>query len=100
MNTGDFVTLWHNGESCVLPLISARFRSAVNKNGIKQKGFFAENVCTLRIFSETGLEIAAGDYVRLGKHTGNADRSSDFKVMKIYDNLRGTTPHYKLVCEK
>lgn len=100
MNSRDFVTLWHNGEIRILPLISARLKAAANKNGIKQKGFFSEDTCTLRIFSEKALEIAAGDYVRLGKHTGNADRSSDFKVMKIYDNLRGTTPHYKLVCEK
>lgn len=100
MNTANCVTLWHDGESRVLPLISARITSAVDKNGIKQKGFFAENICTMRILAENPLDIAAGDYVRLGKYTGNADRSADFKVMKIYNNLRGTTPHYKLVCEK
>ena len=100
MNTVNCVTLWHNGEISVLPLISVRVSSAIDKNGIKQRGFFAENICTLRIFAEKELDIAAGDYLRLGKHTGNADRNADFKVMKIYNNLRGTTPHYRLVCEK
>ncbi|MBR4173033.1 MAG: hypothetical protein IKR46_01520, partial [Clostridia bacterium] len=74
--------------------------SAVDKNGIKQKGFFDSSSATVRIPSESEIEFSIGDFIRLGEHFGEADRSTDFKVMEIHNNLRGTTPHYKLVCEK
>jgi hypothetical protein len=93
-------TLWHNGTRYFLPHVSARISSSISKNGIKQKGFFDDSVCTLRVQSETELDISIGDFLRLGNHSGNADRNADFKVMKIYNNLRGVTPHYRLVCER
>lgn len=94
------VTLWHSGTRYFFPGVSARICSSIDKNGIKQKGFFDNSVCTLRIPSKAELEISIGDFVRLGKHSGNADRNADFKVMKIYNNLRGVAPHYRLVCER
>jgi len=93
-------TLWHSGTRYFFPRVTARVCSSVDKSGIKQKGFFDDSVCTLRIPSETELELSIGDFVRIGRHSGDADRNTDFKVMKIYNNLRGVTPHYKLVCEK
>lgn len=100
MITRPCVTLWHNGTRCFFPVISVKMSSSIDKNGIKQKGFFDSSVCMLRIPAKSEVEISIGDFVRLGKHNGDADRASDFKVMKIYNNLRGTTPHYRLVCEK
>lgn len=93
-------TLWHNGTRCFFPRVSARICTSIDKNGIKQKGFFDDSSCTLRILTETELELSIGDLVRLGRHSGDADRNADFKVMKIYNNLRGATPHYRLVCER
>ena len=98
MTEKGFVTLWHDGKSCILPVISSRLDASIDKNGIKQKGFFDSSALTLRIPQKA--EISIGDFVRLGKHFDDADRASDFKVMKIYNNPRGTTPHYRLVCEK
>ncbi|MCR4692509.1 MAG: hypothetical protein K5664_01345 [Firmicutes bacterium] len=100
MITQSFATIWHDGKRCIFPILSAKMVSSIDKNGIKQKGFFDSSTCLLRIFTKTELEISVGDFVRLGKHSGEADRVEDFKVMKICNNLRGTTPHYKLVCEK
>lgn len=94
------VTVWHNGQRLCLPLISARTVISEDKNGIKQKGFFDSSKCTVRIPAKSEIGLSVGDFVRLGEHTGDADRVADFKVMKIYNNLRGITPHYKLVCER
>lgn len=100
MITETYATLWHNGTRYLSPVISVKIYSSIDKNGIKQKGFFDSSECTLRIPAKQNLEISIGDFVRLGKHTGEADRAADFKIMRIHNNLRGTTPHYKLVCEK
>lgn len=94
------VTVWHNGNRKCLPLMSERKVLSADKNGIKQKGFFDASCCTLRISAKEKAEFSVGDFVRVGEHTGDADRYADYKVMKIYENLRGTTPHYKLVCER
>ncbi|MCR4692429.1 MAG: hypothetical protein K5664_00940 [Firmicutes bacterium] len=100
MITRNFVTIWHDGKRCVFPVLSIKICSSIDKNGIKQKGFFDSSVCLLRIPANTELDISIGDFVRPGKYSGMPDREADFKVMKISNNLRGTTPHYKLVCEK
>ena len=94
------VTVWHNGNRQCLPLMSERKVFSSDKNGIKQKGFFDSSCCTLRISAKRETEFSVGDFVRIGEHIGDADRYTDYKVMKIFENLRGTTPHYKLVCER
>lgn len=94
------VTVWHNGNRQCLPLMSERLVFSADKNGIKQKGFFDASCCTLRISAKEKTEFSVGDFVRIGEHTGDADRYADYKVMKIFENLRGTTPHYRLVCER
>lgn len=94
------VTVWHKGERYCFPLMSLRITLETDKNGIKQRGFFDNSMCTLRIPAKSEFNFCIGDFVRIGEHTGGADRDTDFKVMKIINNLRGTTPHYRLVCEK
>ena len=94
------VTVWHNGAVRHFPLISVKSEITEAKNGIKQKGFYNSSKCTLRIATESEIDFSIGDFVRFGEHTGDADRSEDFKLTGIYNNLRGTTPHYRLVCEK
>lgn len=94
------VTVWHKGKRYCFPLMSERLVISTDKNGIKQRGFFDSSICTLRIPAKSEIEFDIGDFVRVGEHTGDADRATDFKVMKIINNLRGTTPHYKLVCER
>lgn len=94
------VTVWHNGVRLCLPLISSRTVISEYKNGIKQKGFFDSSKCTLRVSANSEIGFSIGDFVRLGEHTGDADRTADFKITEIFNNLRGTTPHYKLVCER
>ena len=96
----SMVTVWHNGVRRCFPLISSKTVISADKNGIKQKGFFDSSECTLRIYKAEEADFSIGDFVRIGEHTGDADRNSDFKVMKIFNNLRGTTPHYRLVCER
>ena len=98
MTEKAYVTIWHGGKSCVLPLISSRLSYVIDKNGMKQKGFFDSSRAVIRV--PCGAEISIGDFVRLGKHTGDVKRGSDLKVMEIYDNSRGITPHYRLVCER
>ena len=98
MTAKAYVTVWHGGESYILPVISSRLGYAIDKNGMKQKGFFDSSKLVLRVPQNS--EIAIGDFVRLGRHSGDAERGSDFRVMEIYDNLRGITPHYRLVCER
>ena len=94
------VTVWHNGIRKCFPLLSFTSVFSTDKNGIKQKGFFESSICTVRIPAKPEIEVSVGDFVRLGDHTGEADRVNDYKVTKVFNNLRGITPHYKVVCER
>lgn len=94
------VTVWHNGVPEIFRNVFVKLVSSVDKNGIKQRGFFDSSTCTVRIRCMGPKKFAIGDFMRIGEHTGEAMRGSDFRIMKISDNIRGTTPHYKLVCER
>lgn len=94
------VTIWHNGIAYYYDKVSLNHKIAIDKNGIKQTGYFNSSSCVLRIPTEKTIDISIGDYVRIGKHTGNHNRNTDFAVMEIKENFRGSTPHYKVVCKK
>jgi len=94
------VTIWHNGIAEYFDKVSLNHNTAIDKNGIKQTGFFNNSKCIIRIPTNKPILISIGDYVRIGKHTGTYNRNTDFVVMEIKENFRGSTPHYKVVCEK
>lgn len=100
MISSNSVTIWTEGKPVFFSGVFARLTDGIEKNGIKQKGFFENKTCILRIPTQTPLKIAVGNYVRFGKHTDDYDRNSDFRIMKINANLCGSTPHYKVVCER
>ena len=100
MLTNYSVTVWHNGTPAVYKNVHTSIKEGLDKNGIKQKGFFEYNNCILRIPTEKELQISIGDYVRCGIHGGNPDRNTDLKIMQISKNLFGTSPHYRVVCER
>lgn len=68
------------------------------KNGIKQHGYYDASGITARIFTRGEISAGIGDPVRFDD--GDFDRAGDLRITEIYDNRRGVTPHYKIVCGK
>jgi len=94
------VTLWHNGVARHINNASIYHKICIDKNGMKQTGFFDASSLCIRIPKTKPIDISIGDYVRIGKHSGTYNRNADFVVMGICENFRGSNPHYKVVCEK
>ena len=100
MMRSNKVTVWHAGKATVFECITGIVSVKDAKNGIKQYGYHDNSEFSVRIFTRTDINADIGDCVRLGEHSGNADRSSDFKITEIRDNRRGASPHYKIICGK
>lgn len=100
MTRNNKVTVWHAGKAAVFDCIIGNISLKDAKNGIKQYGYHDDSEISVRIFTDADLEADISDCVRLGAHSGNADRGSDFKITEIRDNRRGASPHYKIICGK
>lgn len=94
------VTIWHNNTAKHYQNVSLFHKKGIDKNGIKQTGFFDSSSCIIRIPAKSSIDISIGDYVRIGKHSGAHNRNTDFVIMQFDENLRGSVPHYKVVCER
>lgn len=94
------VTIWHGGKATTFDCIIGSISVKDDKNGIKQYGYHDASTISVRIFTETAMEADIGDCVRLGTHSGNADRNGDYKITEIRDNRRGASPHYRIICGK
>ncbi len=55
------------------------------------------NTITVRIFTKEPVIISPGDYVLRGTICEeNPPKDRAHKITEVYENLRGTRPHYKL----
>lgn len=100
MITNNSITLWHKGTLTHIAKVFVKISEGMDKNGIKQNGFFEAKTCIVRIPKTEDIEISAGDYIRIGEYSGDYDRNSDFKVMSVSYNFYGLNPHYKVVCKR
>lgn len=105
MTTNAKVTLWHfdkNMESFRRTVFDGAYvnkREKISKNRIKQRGFYSENNCKIRIPTQKNIEAVVGDYVYIGESSSDVpDRSKALKIVEISDNRRGGSPHWRLSC--
>lgn len=105
MMTNSGVTLWHfdkkSGGFTRIFFEKAYIFGVrkISENRLKQRGFYNEDCCSIRIPTEEDLDIRTGDYVCGGKCGDEVpDRKSAFKILEISDNRRGTSPHWRLSC--
>lgn len=98
------VTIWHFGDSDnPVPTI---FRNVhidavkrIEKNGIKQKGFFDGKSATVRIPTGKEIDVMPGDYLYIGEcFCENLSYEDALKVIEVKDNRRGGQRHWRIVC--
>ena len=104
MKTDKVVTIWHFNESD-LPVrkvfwnVCLESVKRIEKNGIKQKGFFDGTNATVRIFSSEDIGALPGDYLFVGESFDAYPDSEDcIKIVEVKDNRRGTNKHWRIVC--
>ncbi len=105
MTGENSVTIWHrDGDSYerrVFHGVSIYESEEIDKSGIKQVGFFSDDLCRVRIPSEKPLDIFCGDYLRIGDFDDSSpDKAKDYKITYKCDAIRGANPHSRLVCKR
>lgn len=102
MISNSSVTLYHYDEATstwertVLSGVSIYCRSGATATN---SSFSPDNYCVIRIPYQKSVSVLAGDYV----YAGNASSKEPslghcFKVTSVSENLRGLSPHIKIIC--
>ncbi len=104
MKTNNIVTIWHfdDYDTPVRKVFGNVYIDAtkkLDKNGIKQKGFFDGTVATVRIFVTEEIGVSLGDYLYIGESIDAYPESDDcLKITEVKDNRRGGQKHWRIVC--
>ena len=104
MKTDKVVTIWHFGDSKIP--VRRVFKNVyldavkrIDKNGIKQKGFFDGGAATVRIFVTEEIGVLPGDYLFTGESFDAFPENEDcLKIIEVKDNRRGCQKHWRIVC--
>lgn len=104
MKANKIVTIWHFGDSDipdrkVFRNVTLDSSQKIEKNGIKQKGFFNGASATVRIFNAEEIGVLPGDYLYLGKCFDEAiPIENALKIIEVKDNRQGAQKHWRIVC--
>ena len=104
MKTDNVVTIWHFGDSdnpvrSVFKNVFLDSVKKIEKNGIKQKGFFDGTSAVVRIFCSEELGVLPGDYLFIGEITDIFPENEEcLKIIEVKDNRRGGQKHWRIVC--
>lgn len=104
MKTDNIVTVWHFGDfespvRKVFKKVSLDTVRKIDKNGIKQKGFFDGNSAVARIFTAEEIGVIPNDYLFIGECFDAYPESEDcLKIIEVKDNRRGGQKHWRIVC--
>ena len=98
------VTIWHFGD-CDNPVRKV-FKNVhldavkkLEKNGIKQKGFFDGTCATVRIPVSEEINVLPGDYLYIGEcYDELLPMEGALKIIEVKDNRRGCQKHWRIVC--
>ncbi len=102
--TDKVVTIWHFGDldvpaRKVFKNVSMDTTRRIEKNGIKQKGFFDVTDVTVRIFVTKEIGVLPGDYLYIGECLEEMPPIENaLKVIEVKDNRRGGQKHWRVVC--
>ncbi len=104
MKTNKSVTIWHFDDSDI-PVLrvfkNVHVDSAwkIDKNGIKQKGFFDGKSAIVRIPTSEELSVLPGDYLFIGECFDKLPQGENaLKIIEVKDNRRGGQKHWRIVC--
>lgn len=104
MKTDNIVTIWHFDDSDspvrkVFKNVTMDSTKRIDKNGIKQKGFFDGSNAVIRIFTVQEIEVMPRDYLFIGESFEAYPMSEDcLKIVEVKDNRRGCQKHWRIVC--
>lgn len=104
MKTEKSVTIWHLGDSespvrKIFRNVYIYSVSRIEKNGIKQKGFFNGTDAKVRIFTTDDINVLPGDYLYIGECYDEILPIDDtLKIIEVKDNRRGGQKHWRIVC--
>ncbi len=104
MRTDKVVTIWHFGDSNspvrkVFKNVCLDSVKRIEKNGIKQKGFFDGTDATVRIFCAEEIGVMPGDYLYIGECFDVLPPIENaLKIIEVKDNRRGGQKHWRIVC--
>ena len=104
LRTNSVVTIWHFDDSDtpkrrVFKNVHLDFTHRIDKNGIKQKGFFCADSAIVRIPTVEEIDAVPGDYICIGESLDEfplADGS--LKIVEVKDNRRGGQKHCRISC--
>lgn len=104
MRINNVVTIWHFDDydtpfRKVFRDVCLDVTKKIDKNGIKQKGFFDGTAATVRIFEKEEINVSPGDYLYTGECFDAYPESDDcLKITEVKDNRRGNRKHWRIVC--
>ena len=104
MRADGVVTIWHFDDSDtpirrVFKNVHIDAAEKIDKNGIKQKGFFDAKTATVRIPTTEEIGVLPGDYIFIGECSDSLPESEDaLKIIEVKDNRRGGQRHWRIVC--
>lgn len=104
MKADRVVTIWHFDISDtpvrrVLKNVHIDAVKKIDKNGIKQKGFFDGTSAVVRIPTTEEISVSPGDYLYIGEcFDALPDGEGALKITEIKDNRRGGQWHWRIVC--
>ena len=104
MRTNKNVTIWHFGDLAtpvrrIFKNVYVDTACKIDKNGIKQKGFFDAKSATVRIPVSDDIGVLPGDYLFIGECSEELPNSEDaLKIVEVKDNRRGGQKHWRIVC--
>jgi len=102
--TNKVVTIWHFGDDAipvrkVYKNVLLDSVKRIEKNGIKQKGFFDGTTATVRIFVTENIDVLPGDYLFIGESLDAVPENENcIKIIEVKDNRRGGQKHWRIVC--
>ena len=81
------ITVYHHNK------LSKKYEKTVYEN-ISVHG---SDTITVRIFTDEPIKISPEDYILRGVTSEeNPPKDKSYKITAVYENLRGTRPHYKI----
>ena len=104
MKCDQVVTIWHfdNPEiknRMVFKNVCLEYTRKIDKNGIKQKGFFNADNAIVRIFTEEDIYVLPGDYLFIGENFDEfPPADSGLKIIEVKDNRYGGQKHWRITC--
>lgn len=98
------MTIWHFCDSdiparLIFKNVCLDATKRIEKNGIKQKGFFDGTSATVRIFSNEEIGVLPGDYLFMGESLDAFPEDEEcLKITEVKDNRYGGLKHWRIVC--